>query len=220
MDRARRACRRTGSVARRPLGRFHHAREEVGIGARGVLAADVHPQPRPRAYSVMSSTCPSSQARSLPSLPASWRSETGTETLTTFSPHEAAASMSWRRARHQPIARADRPSERTARMLSRSSSPIAGMPTSSSGTPAASRARAIANFSATVKATPAVCSPSRSVVSLTRTAAGFAVVGRAFMRRTIFRSCSLRRRSGYRRRNRMSRPCRQSRSACHARSAD
>jgi hypothetical protein len=44
---------------------------------------------------------------------------------------------------------------------------MAGMPISSSGTPAAASARAMASFSSTVNVTPAVCSPSRSVVSLT-----------------------------------------------------
>ena len=47
-----------------------------------------------------------------------------------------------------------------------SSSPMAGMPISISGTPAADKAQAMAHFSSTVNATPAVCSPSRKVVSL------------------------------------------------------
>jgi hypothetical protein len=51
-------------------------------------------------------------------------------------------------------------------MQSISCSPMAGMPISISGTPALDKAVAISHFSATVKATPAVCSPSRSVVSL------------------------------------------------------
>jgi phosphoglycolate phosphatase len=45
--------------------------------------------------------------------------------------------------------------------------PIAGMPTSISGTPASSSAWAIAGLRSSVKAAPAVRSPSRSVVSLT-----------------------------------------------------
>jgi len=53
-----------------------------------------------------------------------------------------------------------------ALMQAISSSPMAGMPISISGTPAADSARAMAHFSSTVNATPAVCSPSRSVVSL------------------------------------------------------
>ena len=43
---------------------------------------------------------------------------------------------------------------------------MTGMPTSISGTPRASRSRAMASFSSRLNATPADCSPSRSVVSL------------------------------------------------------
>ena len=52
-----------------------------------------------------------------------------------------------------------------ARITSRSSSPMLGMPISSSGTPSSASARAMAIFSSGVKATPALCSPSRRVVS-------------------------------------------------------
>ena len=61
---------------------------------------------------------------------------------------------------------AGRRSATRARMTSCSISPIEGVPTSSSGTPAAASARAISIFSSGVNATPGVCSPSRSVVSL------------------------------------------------------
>jgi len=53
-----------------------------------------------------------------------------------------------------------------ARISSISAAPIAATPTSISGTPARSRARAMASFSSSLNATPAACSPSRSVVSL------------------------------------------------------
>src|SRR5208283_143009 len=52
-------------------------------------------------------------------------------------------------------------------MVSCSRPPMIGIPISNSGTPAWSSARAIASFSASVNATPALCSPSRSVVSFT-----------------------------------------------------
>ncbi|EAA20292.1 hypothetical protein, partial [Plasmodium yoelii yoelii] len=57
-----------------------------------------------------------------------------------------------------------------ARITSCSSAPMTGMPTSISGTPARASARAMESFSSAVKATPAVCSPSRRVVSLMITA--------------------------------------------------
>ena len=55
------------------------------------------------------------------------------------------------------------------RSVSISSSPMAGVPASISGTPAAASASAISIFSLRVKATPGACSPSRSVVSLRKT---------------------------------------------------
>src|SRR5512147_588463 len=48
---------------------------------------------------------------------------------------------------------------------------MAGMPTSSSGTPARASAVAISSFCRLLKATPAACSPSRRVVSMTQTGA-------------------------------------------------
>ena len=75
------------------------------------------------------------------------------------------------------ISRAGRPSAATARMLSRSSSPIAGMPISSSGTPMATNWRAMLNFSLSENATPADCSPSRKVVSLMVTQDGDCMAG-------------------------------------------
>src|SRR5208283_51616 len=74
--------------------------------------------------------------------------------------------MSCAVARHQPVSRRGRPSASKARMSSRSLSPIAGMPHSSSGMPNSQRARAISSFSSREKTTPAACSPSRSVVSM------------------------------------------------------
>ena len=51
-------------------------------------------------------------------------------------------------------------------MSSISASPMTGMPISISCTPACESALAMAIFSSALNATPAVCSPSRSVVSL------------------------------------------------------
>jgi len=67
--------------------------------------------------------------------------------------------------RAHTIVRARSPACVMARSVSISCVPMAAMPTSSSGTPASSSARAMASFSSREKATPAVCSPSRSVVS-------------------------------------------------------
>src|ERR1035438_3778864 len=53
-----------------------------------------------------------------------------------------------------------------ARRSARSSASMAGVPASSSGTPAADRADATAHFSAREKTTPGACSPSRSVLSI------------------------------------------------------
>ena len=68
--------------------------------------------------------------------------------------------------RPHTMSRLDSPRPAMARITSCSCSPMAGMPTSISGIPAAARAWAMASFSAAVNATPAVCSPSRRVVSL------------------------------------------------------
>jgi hypothetical protein len=78
----------------------------------------------------------------------------------------AARSASVMRAQTIVRARMLRTEAAISRISSTSRSPMAGMPISISGTPAASSARAMASFSSSVKATPAVCSPSRRVVSL------------------------------------------------------
>ena len=78
----------------------------------------------------------------------------------------SAASMSASARRAQTMVRACFTLPVMARISATSCAPIAGTPTSISGTPAASSAAAMASFSSSVKATPAVCSPSRSVVSL------------------------------------------------------
>src|SRR5208282_4007752 len=82
-----------------------------------------------------------------------------------------AASMSWWQALAQAVNRQGRLSPDRSRMTCRSSSPMAGMPTSSSGTPARASAAAISSFCRWLKATPAACSPSRSVVSMIQTGA-------------------------------------------------
>jgi len=69
------------------------------------------------------------------------------------------------RIRHQAIVVNGSSASTMARMAVISSGPMAGVPASTSATPARARARAIATFSATVKATPGACSPSRNVVS-------------------------------------------------------
>jgi len=88
---------------------------------------------------------------------------------TRSTPKSAQAARSSGCIRHQTMSAASSPNAATARMPSRSSAPIAGMPTSSSGTPMPSRWRAMASFSSSENATPADCSPSRKVVSLMMT---------------------------------------------------
>ncbi len=100
------------------------------------------------------------------SLAAICTSETGNDTLTIDTPASTAASTSSVRMRHQAIAVSGRPASTMARIAPISSGPMAGVPASSSVTPARARARAIATFSAAVNATPGACSPSRKVVSL------------------------------------------------------
>jgi len=87
-------------------------------------------------------------------------------------------AASWPRAIHQGdgtlrVYITDRASEAQRKAIadiaSTSSSPIAGVPASSSVTPARASARAIATFSSMEKATPGACSPSRNVVSLSTT---------------------------------------------------
>src|SRR5271157_2806713 len=86
-------------------------------------------------------------------------------------PVRDAASMSCRQALAQAVKRQGRLSPDRSRMTSRSASPMAGMPTSSSGMPARASAAAISSFCRWLKATPAACSPSRSVVSMIQTGA-------------------------------------------------
>src|SRR5208337_3802862 len=86
-------------------------------------------------------------------------------------PVRDAASMSCRQPLAQAVKRQGRLSPDRSRMTCRSSSPMAGMPTSISGTPARASAAAISSFCRWLKATPAACSPSRSVVSMIQTGA-------------------------------------------------
>ena len=92
-------------------------------------------------------------------------SETESDISTACIPHSILALISGTSARFQVIKRAFSPSSTKARMPARSSSPMAGMPHSISPTPMESSMRAMAIFSRFEKTTPAVCSPSRRVVS-------------------------------------------------------
>ena len=92
-------------------------------------------------------------------------SETQSDMSTAVTPQEMLASMSGITARFQVMRRAESPRSTRARIEARSSRPMAGMPHSSSCTPMASRVLAMAIFSLALKTTPAVCSPSRKVVS-------------------------------------------------------
>ena len=122
--------------------------------------------PWSRACFTRRSISASAQGRLRFSFRVMWMSDTGIDRLTKPTLQDSAAFRSASCMRHHTISRPFSPSAATARMPSRSSSPMAGMPISCSGTPAASSALAMAIFSSSVKATPAVCSPSRSVVSL------------------------------------------------------
>src|SRR5208282_1517248 len=108
------------------------------------------------------------QSRVLPMV-HNWVCETGNAICTERSPQARALSTSCDVARHQPVNRMGKPSASKARMSSRSLSPMAGMPHSSSGMPSWQRACAIASFSSREKTTPAACSPSRRVVSMIHT---------------------------------------------------
>ena len=86
-----------------------------------------------------------------------------------LTPAAIASSTSLRRIRHQAMTRTGKPARAMRRIASCSASPIAGVPASISSTPASASAPAMSNFSDAVNATPGVCSPSLSVVSLIAT---------------------------------------------------
>ena len=108
----------------------------------------------------------STQARSRCSLRSIWMSEAEIDRCTMSASQRSAPARSVSHMRAQTMVRAFRPRRLMARISSISCSPMAGMPISISGTPAASNAWAMAIFSSSLNATPAVCSPSRKVVSL------------------------------------------------------
>ena len=95
----------------------------------------------------------------------SWMADTGREKWTASTSVRRARSRSPAVARHHTASRLGRPSRAMARIVSISSSPMAGVPTSSSAMPASARAAAIASLSPREKASPGACSPSRNVVS-------------------------------------------------------
>ena len=143
--------------------------QEIGVGARGIFRT-THLEAEIRARGTICVIWFSTQARSRRSLCLMCKSDTGIERFTIWARHSAAASRSVIRIRPQTMSRAGRCCMAMAWMVSRSSPPMAGTPTSISRTPTSARARAMETFSSTVNDTPAVCSPSRSVVSLMITA--------------------------------------------------
>src|SRR5450830_872620 len=108
----------------------------------------------------------STASRDWRSLCCRWMSDTGIDRWMMSAPVRSAWCRSPRVMRPHTIRRTGRPRATMASMLASSSWPMAGMPISISGTPAWASALAMAHFSASVNATPAVCSPSRKVVSL------------------------------------------------------
>ena len=78
----------------------------------------------------------------------------------------SAASMSSILARHHDRVLNLKPALTIVFILTISSCPIAGVPISSSGTPALSSNSAIRSFSFKLNTTPGACSPSRSVESI------------------------------------------------------
>src|SRR5450759_2022261 len=111
----------------------------------------------------------STHGRSFCSLVSMWMSEVASEMAMASTPHSIVVLMSPMLARLQPSPDALRPRCSISSITSRSSPPMAGMPASIWSAPTSSSSLAMRTFSWLAKTTPAVCSPSRSVVSSIRT---------------------------------------------------
>src|SRR5207247_5712245 len=102
-------------------------------------------------------------------------SEQARKTWTESTPHWIAVSMSSFSALARPQISAERPAFAIRRTPSCSPFEVIGKPASMTSTPSLSSACAIWSFSSGMRETPGVCSPSRSVVSKTRTILRFAM---------------------------------------------
>jgi hypothetical protein len=148
-----------------PLGGFGHFAEEGGIGAGGIFAAHRHGVAGVRALRTKRSTWSAPSRGCGLSLPRMWMSETGIERFRVSTGQARAAAG---RRRSSGTTPSGWPADRGGQfrwIASISTGPMTGMPISISLTPTAA-SWAMAHFSSRVKATPAVCSPSRRVVSL------------------------------------------------------
>src|SRR5665647_2489305 len=99
-----------------------------------------------------------------------WMSLADMEMATASTPQSSECLTSSMTARFQARMEASSPRPTISLIVAFSSPPIAGMPTSIWCTPTSSRSLAMRIFSWLLNTTPAVCSPSRSVVSSMRTA--------------------------------------------------
>jgi len=145
--------------------REHEPAEQRDAGARGVLGADGH-QPEP------GTRTPDDSRKSAPKpalLLAEGVEQDGRHRKRYVHGIDAAipaCSRSCAVARHQAVIRHPVRRLTIARRSARSSSSMAGVPASSSGTPTAAIAAAISSFSECEKTTPGACSPSRRVLSM------------------------------------------------------
>ncbi len=94
-----------------------------------------------------------------------WMSLADIEIATASTPQSMECWMSAATARFQARIEVSSPRSTICAIVAFSSPPIAGMPTSIWWTPTSSSSLAMRIFSWFEKTTPAVCSPSRSVVS-------------------------------------------------------
>jgi|GEM_PF-3877842 len=119
-----------------------------------------------------------------------WISLADMEMATASTPQSSECLTSSMTARFQARMEASSPRSTISPIVAFSSPPMAGMPTSIWWTPTSSRSLAIRIFSWLEKTTPAVCSPSRSVVSSMRTAgsAGLALAITKLERSLVIRT--------------------------------
>ena len=110
------------------------------------------------------------------SLCSMWMSLADMEMATASTPQSSECWMSSTTARFQARMEVSSPSSTISLIVVFSSPPMAGMPTSIWWTPTSSSSLAMRIFSWLVNTTPAVCSPSRSVVSSMRTAGSAGLV--------------------------------------------
>ena len=153
------------------LGGLAEAQQELEVGARGVLGVDRHVQvlgPWRRRRTRGSGRAPTA-ATSAACARCGCRWPT-CEMATASTPQSIECLTSSMTARFQARMDVSSPRSTICLIVAFSSPPIAGMPTSIWWTPTSSSSLAMRIFSWLEKTTPAVCSPSRRVVSSMRTA--------------------------------------------------